>query len=179
MQAALTGTPRKNPCCNSARYFLAYAIVMRHIDAMMTADLSCLLQIFRVAALAEERAEGALGSIHGLGLKDVLLMRHIAGADGGRLSRVELAKRLHVSASTITRLAAPLEKIGVIERHVDLRDSRFTYVGLTAAGAELLANAEATLALAAQRLVAQRWSDAERDSLNQLLGRLTAGLPGA
>lgn len=157
---------------------LANASDMRHIRAIMISDLSCLIQIFRVAALAEERAEGALGSIHGLGLKEVLVMRHIAGADGGRLSRVELAKRLHVSASTITRLAAPLEKIGVIERHIDPRDSRFTYVGLTAAGAELLAHAETTLALVAQRIVAQRWSDIERDNLHLLLGRLTAGLPG-
>jgi len=157
---------------------LALASDMHHIRAIMISDLSCLIQIFRVAALAEERAEGALGSIHGLGLKDVLVMRHIAGADGGRLSRVELAKRLHVSASTITRLAAPLEKIGVIERHIDPRDSRFTYVGLTAAGAELLAHAETTLALVAQRIVAQRWSDIERDNLHHVLGRLTAGLPG-
>jgi DNA-binding MarR family transcriptional regulator len=146
---------------------------------MMTQDTTSLLHLLRVAALTTERLQGGLGALHGLGLTDLRLMRLVAAAPGGRITRTALAKQLHVSASTVTRMAAPLEKIGVLSREADPRDARIGYVVLSPAGRELLGNANATLDQQSQSFLAGRWSQADHEALGLLLGRLTAGLPGA
>ena len=69
---------------------------------MQTSDASfaAILRLFRAHASLEEQFSNGLGSIHGLSLKDTLLLMHVAHAEGGRLSRIELARRLSVSPST-------------------------------------------------------------------------------
>ena len=95
-----------------------------------------------------------------------------------RLSRVDLAKRLNVSASTVTRMAAPLKKLRMVSRQADTRDARLAYVVLTAAGRKLVADARQTLERMAGEVFRDRWTEAEILSLAKLLGRLTAGQPG-
>jgi len=68
-------------------------------------------------------------------------MRYVKNSTGSRLSRIDLAKRLCVSASTVTRATLLSEKIGLVGRKSDKRDARLSYVVLTAAGAKLLKHA--------------------------------------
>src|SRR6185503_4384105 len=126
----------------------------------------------------EERFGNALGSIHGLALKELLLMMHLEGAPKARLSRIELARRLHVSASTVTRMAAPLEKLRMVGRQADPRDALLAYVVLTAAGQRLVKDARGSLERLADGLFQDRWTRQEIGTLADLLGRLTSGLPG-
>ena len=95
-----------------------------------------------------------------------------------RLSRIDLAKRLHVSASTVTRMTQPLEKLGMVGRQADPRDARLAYVVLTPAGQRLAKDARATLERWPSDLFRDRWTKQEIATLAGLLGRLTAGLPG-
>jgi DNA-binding MarR family transcriptional regulator len=57
------------------------------------------------------------------------------------LRRVDLAERLGVTASGVTRSLLPLEKLGLVERQPDPRDARVGYALITDAGKGLLANA--------------------------------------
>ena len=141
-------------------------------------SLAAVLALLRAHARIEERFGNALGSIHGLALKELLLLMHLDGAPKARLSRIELARRLHVSASTVTRMTQPLEKLRMVGRQSDPRDARLAYVVLTPAGQRLVTDARATLARLAEGLFADRWNKPEIASLAGLLGRLTAGLPG-
>jgi DNA-binding MarR family transcriptional regulator len=134
--------------------------------------------MLRANAFLEERFAGGLASAHGLALKEVLMLLHVQHAEGSRLSRVDLAKRLHVSASTVTRMAQPLEKMGMIGREPDARDARFTYVVLTKSGKTLLKHAKDTLERMSADFFRDRWSEDDLASLNALLGRITASLPG-
>jgi len=147
---------------------------------MQTSDASfaAILRLFRAHASLEEQFSNGLGSIHGLSLKDTLLLMHVAHAEGGRLSRIELARRLSVSPSTVTRTTAPLEKLGLLGRESNDRDARYAYVVLTKAGRRAVADAEATLARLSANVFSERWSASEVKSLAALLGWLTAGLPG-
>ena len=145
---------------------------------MSGASLSSVLALLRAHARIEEQFGNALGSIHGLALKELLLMMHLATAPKTRLSRIELARRLHVSASTVTRMTAPMEKLGMVGRQADPRDARLAYVVLTGAGQRLVKDARATLERSAEGLFRDRWSKPEITTLADLLGRLTAGLPG-
>lgn len=145
---------------------------------MSNPSLVSVLALLRAQARIEEQFAPALGSVHGLALKELLLLMNLEQAPRTRLSRIDLARRLHVSASTVTRMTAPLEKLGVVGREADARDARLAYVVLTPAGQKLVGNARTTLERMAADLFKDRWSRQEIATLAELLGRLTAGLPG-
>lgn len=136
-------------------------------------------QLFDAQARLEERFANALGSIHGLSLKDTLLLLHVAHAEGGRLSRIELARRLSISPSTVTRTTAPLEKRGLLGRESSVRDARYAYVVLTDAGRQAVVDASATLERLSAGVFAQGWTADEVVTLTALLGRLAGRPPGA
>jgi DNA-binding MarR family transcriptional regulator len=135
--------------------------------------------LFDSQARLEERFANTLGSIHGLSLKDTLLLLHVAHADGGRLSRIELAKRLSISPSTVTRTTAPLEKRGLLGRESSVRDARYAYVVLTDAGKRAVVDASTTLERLSAGVFAQGWTAEEVATLTALLGRLAGRYPGA
>ncbi|HYX03434.1 MAG TPA: MarR family transcriptional regulator, partial [Reyranella sp.] len=92
--------------------------------------------------------------------------------------RVDLAGRLNVSQSTVTRQALPLEKLGFVKREADPRDGRVGYVVLTKAGRQRVAEARTTLERMADAIFRDRWSGKEIATLASLLGRFSAALPG-
>lgn len=105
----------------------------------MSTDLC--LRIARANAVLLRRFDSGLGSHHGISYSDFQLLNHLARAPGRKLRRVDLAERLGLSPSGVTRSLLPLEKIGLVTREADPRDARVGYACLTAAGAELAANA--------------------------------------
>jgi len=148
------------------------------MKGMSRPPVSSVLALLRANARIEEQFGNALGSIHGLALKELLLLMHLERAPKTRLSRIDLSRRLHVSASTVTRMTKPMEKLGMVGRQADARDARLAYVVLTPAGKRLVTDARATLERLADTLFSDRWSRQEIATLAELLGRLTAGLPG-
>ncbi|MFO7804322.1 MAG: MarR family transcriptional regulator [Paracoccaceae bacterium] len=118
---------------------------------------------------------GELSAVHGISVNEFLMMIHLERSAANRLSRVDLAKRMHVSASTITRMAAPMEKIGLVDREVDERDARLVFVVATNAGREKLSEALATFSKRAGYLFGDRWEDEEMDQFASMLRRLIAG----
>ena len=73
----------------------------------------------------------------GLSVNELLLRMHLERAPGYRLRRVDLAARLDLSQSGVTRMLAPMEKLGRVERAADSRDARVGYVALRKAGLRL------------------------------------------
>ena len=145
---------------------------------MSTPSFSAIVHLLRAHAGIADRFGRGLGSIHGLGLNEVLLLMYLERAPLSRLSRVDLAQRLSVSPSTVTRMTAPLEKIGMVGRQSNPRDARLAYVVLTAAGRKAIANARASLEQMAAGVFRDLWTEEEIATLATLLGRLTAGQPG-
>jgi DNA-binding MarR family transcriptional regulator len=145
---------------------------------MPNPSFTAIIGLLRAQAGIAERFNRGLGLIHGLGLNEVLLLMHLERAPLSRLSRVELAQRLSISPSTVTRMTAPQEKIGVVGRQSNPRDARLAYVVLTPAGRKAIANARASLEVMAADVFRDRWTEAEIEALGSLLGRFTAGQPG-
>ena len=142
---------------------------------MSKAPFTTVINLLRAQALVQDRFSGELGSVHGLALNEALLLMHLEQAPLRRLTRVDLAKRLHASPSTVTRMAMPMEKTGLVARQSDPRDARLAYVALTEAGLTLVGEVRKTLERRSAELFRDRWSDAEVASLGKLLGRITAG----
>ena len=137
-----------------------------------------LLRLLHASEAVEQRISGAISSVHGLALKEVFLLMHLENSPLNQLPRVELARRLHVSASTVTRMAAPLEKIGLVDRKADDRDARLAFVVLTEAGKTKISEARETLAHQATRIFQDRWTRQELQQLSELLARLLANESG-
>jgi DNA-binding MarR family transcriptional regulator len=144
-----------------------------HMETSSEPGAIAALRLFRAGARLEEKFASVLGAVHGLSLKDALLLMHVAEAEGGRLSRIELAKLLSVSPSTVTRTTAPLEKRGLLGRESHAHDARFAYVVLTKAGRRAVTDAAATFERLSAEIFRDRWKAAEIETLGTLLGRLT------
>jgi DNA-binding MarR family transcriptional regulator len=111
------------------------------------------LGICKTVALWQNRAEAELGAIHGIGLSDFAAMHHLAEAPTGRLRRVDLAQRLALTPSGVTRLLAPLERRGIVTREDGGHDARATYAVLTRSGKALVKDATATMNTVAESIL--------------------------
>jgi len=112
------------------------------------------LGIRRVVALWEARVDAELGGVHGLGLSEFAALHHLAEAPGTRLRRVDLARRLALTPSGVTRLLDPLERRGIVTREQDGHDARATYAVLTRSGKALEKDAAATVSAIAESVLA-------------------------
>jgi DNA-binding MarR family transcriptional regulator len=111
------------------------------------------LAIRRAVALWESRVDAELGAVHGLGLSDFAALHHLAEAQGGRLRRVDLAQKLALTPSGVTRLLGPLERRGIVTREEGGHDARATYASLTRSGRTLVKDATATVSALAETIL--------------------------
>jgi DNA-binding MarR family transcriptional regulator len=125
------------------------------------------LGIRRTVAVWESRADGELGAVHGIGLSDFAAMHHLAEAPGHRLRRIDLARRLALTPSGVTRLLAPLERRGLITREADGNDARATYAVLTRSGKSLVKDATATVESMAEAILSSL-GDRDRSAFSKL-----------
>ena len=133
---------------------------------METAPLEALLELSRAAAATSRDLDG-----HGLSFSELRLLRAVAAAPAGRRRPGDLAAELGLTASGVTRAVLPLEKRHIVQR---TPAGRASLVSLTPAGTELLADAQATAAHAAQRLL-RRLSLGQTRQLQRLLGEIVPG----
>jgi DNA-binding MarR family transcriptional regulator len=67
-----------------------------------------------------------------------MILYHLSQAPGEKLRRVDLAEKVGITASGITRMLLPMEKIGLVQREVSEQDARVSYVLLAPGGKRLL-----------------------------------------
>lgn len=111
------------------------------------------LGIRRAVALWEARANVELGAVHGLGLSDFAALHAIASAPGEKLRRVDLAQKLALTPSGVTRLLGPLERRGIVTREESGHDARATFAVLTKSGRALVKDATATMSSVAEAIL--------------------------
>jgi DNA-binding MarR family transcriptional regulator len=105
---------------------------------MMTIDpaLNLILGLSRLQATMNRKLDGQL-SIHGLSFNDFVILYYLTLAPGEKLRRIDLAEKIGVTASGVTRILAPMEKIGLVSRETNERDARISYVVLAPGGKRL------------------------------------------
>jgi DNA-binding MarR family transcriptional regulator len=112
---------------------------------------------------------------HGLTINDFEALLHLSRAEEARMRRVDLAEKLILTASGVTRLLDGLEEAGLVDRAACASDRRVTYAVLTDAGRAKLREASKSHVADIRAFFEERFSSAELDQLAALLGRL----PGA
>lgn len=112
-----------------------------------------------------------------LGAIDALI--EIAHAEGDAISVSELAERLGLSPSRVSRLAIDLERQGLVERRRSSSDSRSTEVTATDAGRARLLEAAPAYFQTIRQLVIDPLHERQLKQLGQIWERLRAAHAGS
>jgi DNA-binding MarR family transcriptional regulator len=149
---------------------------LSEIDAL---DLC--VRVGQANAAITRRFDQALSAWHGVSFDDYLVLAHLARSTHGRMARDELGAAVGLRPSEVTRLLAPLERRGLVERQANPTDPRVADTTLTDAGRSLVNDVEATAGrIAAGIAMDAGWGRTEQNALVELLADLGAvGLPSA
>jgi DNA-binding MarR family transcriptional regulator len=137
-----------------------------------TPEIQTWVALLRAHATSIRRFNAELVSEHGLTLNDYEVLLHLSHAEGGRLRRVDLAERVLLTPSGITRLLEGLERCGYVERASCASDARVTYAQLTDDGEAKLREAAETHVAGIRGFFRERFSNEEVVALGGLLERL-------
>ena len=137
--------------------------------------LSAWVRLLRAHASLKRSFNAQLQVEHGLTVNDYEALLLLSHADDGRLKRVELADRLQLTPSGVTRLLDGLEAAGYVDKAACATDARVTYAVLTDRGREKLERAGCSHIGAVTAVFTERYDDEELQRLGELLLRL----PGA
>jgi len=129
-------------------------------------------RLLRAHASTTRLLSSRLLAEHGLSINDYEALLVLSQAEERRLKRVELARRLLLTASGVTRLLEGLEREGLVERAACPEDLRVTYARLTDAGAERLEAASCSHAGSIRTLLEEHLEGDEIETLAELLGKL-------
>ncbi len=140
------------------------------------AELGAWRGMLRVHAALAKALDAELEAEHGLPLTSYEVLMTLAATPERRLRMAELADRVLLSRSGMTRLCDRLERDGLLERSSCASDGRGLFAVLTEAGLEVVARARpAHLAGVRERFLRHF----EPDELERLAGWWERVLPGA
>ena len=92
-------------------------------------------------------------SSHGISFSDFMILYLLNQAPGGKMRRVDLAEKIGLTSSGVTRMLVPMEKIGLIQRETNERDARVSYASLTTTGKEIFEDALVTAVFKAKEII--------------------------
>jgi len=110
---------------------------------------------------------------HGLTMSEYEVLHLLSREPDHAMRRIDLSREVRLSPSGITRMLDRLEATGLVEKGSCSKDARVTYAVLTEAGMEKLRECSPDHFAAIERLIGERLSEEEVESLGELLGRLS------
>jgi DNA-binding MarR family transcriptional regulator len=129
-------------------------------------------RLLRAHASTTRLLSSQLLAEHGLSINDYEALLVLSQAEGRRLKRVELARRLLLTPSGVTRLLEGLETEKLVERTACPEDLRVAYAQLTEAGAARLEAASCSHIGSIRSLLEEHLERDEIEALAELLGKL-------
>jgi DNA-binding MarR family transcriptional regulator len=139
------------------------------------AELDTWVRFLRAHAAIMRQLNAELVAEHALTVNDFEVLIHLSHAPEHALRRVDLAERVLLTPSGITRLLEGLERTSLVEKAECPTDRRVVYAKLTEAGVEKLGQARGTHLAGVCALFVERYSPDELAALFALLGRLPGG----
>jgi len=133
--------------------------------AAIPQNMAFIINLWTINTITSKKIDACLGSIHGIGFTEYMVLFHLNNAHKKTMRRIDLAQNLGLTASGITRLASPMEKIGLVQKEANPRDARVSLVKLTAAGATVLSDATTSLKETSNQIL----KDIENEKLTDTL----------
>ncbi len=100
--------------------------------------LNFLFNLAKIQSITTRRFDGRL---NGLGFSEFMILFTLSLAPDEKMRRIDLADKIGLTASGVTRLLVPMEKIGLVSRDTTEHDARVRFVTLAPGGKEKLAEA--------------------------------------
>ncbi|MDF1739462.1 MAG: MarR family winged helix-turn-helix transcriptional regulator [Verrucomicrobiales bacterium] len=100
----------------------------------------------------------------GISVTEFLVMLHLSNSPNKKMRRIDLAEKIGLTASGVTRLLNPMQKIGLVEKEESVRDARVSLVKLTSAGEKMFEDAERSVNVVSESFL-EPLSKSQRDSL--------------
>lgn len=136
------------------------------------ARLASFRAFLRAHARVTRQIERELQAEQGLALADYDLMAELSAAPGRRVRMGELAERLVLSRSGITRLVDRLQAKGLVQRHVCEGDRRGQWAAITDAGQARFRGARSTHMRCVARHFGNRIPAGDHATLERMLGEV-------
>lgn len=130
--------------------------------------LALFIQLAQTEAILSHRFDRGLG---GLGFSEFLILHHLSSSKEEVARRVDLAEKVALTPSGVTRLLLVMEKVHLIESGPVERDARVRTVRATAAGKEKYQEALERLELFAEEIMPSS-STKDIDDVTQFLLQL-------
>lgn len=121
---------------------------------MISSELLFLMNINKLQSVIVRKFDSL--SAHGLGFNDFVILYILNQSSESKMRRIDLAEKIGVTASGITRLLNPLEKIGLVAREANERDARVSYVVITPIGKKIFEEAKVTAEYAAKDILSSK-----------------------
>ena len=135
-------------------------------------ELEAWINFLRAHAAVTRQFNAELLAMHGLTINDYDVLAQLSRAPEQALKRVELAERVLLTPSGITRLLKGLETAGYVSNRPCAEDARVTYAVLTPEGTAKLDEARKTHVASVRALFSERFEKDELETLASLLERL-------
>lgn len=119
-----------------------------------------------------ERTGNRLVEEHGLTLPQWLALGAISHAGDQGMPHSQIGQKLMLSKAPITGIVDRLERAGLVVRHADTKDRRVSRAVATPKGIETWWGVKKTLRSHTEGIIGEALSEAEQESLLQLMGRL-------
>jgi len=116
-------------------------------------NMAFIMNLWTINTIISKKVDACLGSIHGIGFTEFMVLFQLENTLNKTMRRIDLAKSIGLSASGITRLITPMEKIGLVQKEQNPRDARVSFVKLSSSGEKILAEATASLKASSQQLL--------------------------
>ena len=110
-------------------------------------------------------------SAHGISYTELMVLHHLNAAPNQSMRRVDLAEAVGLTASGVTRLLLPLEKLHLVEKESNPRDARVSLIKLTRTGKNLHKDAFTTFQFCIDALT-EKLNDKQVTALRDLLALL-------
>jgi len=147
----------------------------REKEELDAAELGAWRGMLRIHNALVRELDTELEAAHALPLSSYDVLIHLQAAPGKRLRMAELADRVLLSRSGVTRLVDRLERDGLIVRDSCASDARGLFAVLTNRGDQLLARARPTHLRGVRERFLRHFTDAELRTLAGFWQRVRPG----
>lgn len=134
----------------------------------MNQNIEFFMNIAKFYAILSKSLEGKLGWI---GFNDFIVLYHLNQAPENKLKRIELAEKVWLTASWVTRLLLPMEKIWLVTKESNPLDARVSFVILAPGGKNILDEAMERIEIFASDIVSLD-SNIQINNTNRLISEL-------
>ena len=95
-------------------------------------NIKFLLNLVKVESILVRHFNKGMGN--GIGFNEFLILFYLNQSDNQKMRRVDLAEKMNMTASGITRILLPMEKIGLISSESVDDDARVKFVLISSGG---------------------------------------------